>query len=82
MDIDVAETMQDGWQVWLDCTRPHFVTTREINTLEADRGRYLGYIRVVGRRRPGAKFEDCWPDAMRSMPVQYSRKPLLRTEQS
>lgn len=73
---------RNGWQVWLDCTRPHFVTTREINTLEADRGRYLGYIRVVGRRRPGAKFEDCWPDAMRSMPVQYSRKPLLRTEQS
>jgi len=35
----------------------------EIKTLEADAGRYLGYVRVVGRRRGEAKLEEyCWPD--------------------
>jgi cyclopropane fatty-acyl-phospholipid synthase-like methyltransferase len=47
--------------------------------LEADRGKYLAYVRVVGRRRGDVKLEDyCWPDTMRSAPQQYTKKPLLR----
>jgi hypothetical protein len=50
----------------------------EIGAVEADQGRYLGYIRLVARRRGDAKLEDyCWPDTMRSFPVQYTKKPLL-----
>jgi hypothetical protein len=53
----------------------------EIRTLEADRGQYLGYIRVVGRRREEAKLEEyAWPDTMRSAPQQYTKKPLLRSQ--
>lgn len=80
MNIDVADTMPDGWHVWLDWH--HAVAPDnaiEIKTLEADRGRYLGYVRVVGRRNGQAKLEDyCWPDTMRSAPVQYAKTPLLR----
>lgn len=51
VDVLVADTMPDGWQRWLDW---HHVVAPdnavEIAALEADRGRYLGYVRVVARR--------------------------------
>jgi hypothetical protein len=72
--------MTEGWQVWLDWQRAGFPDNKpEIRTLEADRGKYLGYVRVVGLRRADAKLEEyCWPDTMRSLPQQYTKKPLLR----
>jgi SAM-dependent methyltransferase len=79
MDIGVADTMPDGWQFWLDWHRTGFPdNATEINSLEADGGRYLGYIRVVGRRRNTANPQElAWPGAIR-IPVQYTKKPLLR----
>lgn len=78
VEIEIADTMANGWQVWLDwykIAHPHGRT--EIETLEADRGEYLGYVRMVGRRRADAKLEDyCWPDTLKSFPIQYERKPL------
>ena len=44
--------------------------------LEADRGEYLGYVRLVGRRRTDAIL----PDQILSVPTEYIKKPLLRTE--
>ena len=84
LDIAVADTMPEGWQVWLDWHRTGFSDNAvEIKTLEADRGQYIGYVRVVGHRRGETKLEDyCWPDTMKSMPRQYTRKPLLRGEPS
>jgi SAM-dependent methyltransferase len=80
--VERADTMPDGWQLWLEWIRtvaPDNAT--EIKVLEADGGRYIGYVRVVGRRQGQAKLEEyCWPDTMRSMPVQYTKKPLLRGE--
>jgi SAM-dependent methyltransferase len=80
LDIAAADAMPEGWQVWLEWQRTGFPDNgTEIRTLEADRGRYLGYVRVVGRRRGDAKLEDyCWPDTMKSFPPQYTKKPLLR----
>jgi cyclopropane fatty-acyl-phospholipid synthase-like methyltransferase len=80
VDIDVAGTMPDGWKLWLDWQRAVAPdNAREIAVVEADAGRYLGYMRLVGRRRRDAKLEEyCWPDTMRSMPVEYVKKPLLR----
>jgi cyclopropane fatty-acyl-phospholipid synthase-like methyltransferase len=78
--VERADTMPDGWQFWLEWIRtvaPDNAT--EIKALEADHGRYIGYVRAVGRRQGQAKLEEyCWPDPMRSMPVQYTKKPLLR----
>lgn len=82
VDIAVADTMPEGWQVWLEWHRTVAPDNAlEIGALEADRGQYLGYVRVVGRRREEAKLEDyCWPDPMKSLPPQYTKKPLLRDQ--
>ena len=78
VDIEVADTMPDGWQVWLDWHTTICPDNRaEIKALEADRGRYLGYVRMVGRRQVQAKLED----PVVSIPAQYTKKPLLRGDQ-
>ena len=80
VEIEVADTMSAGWQVWLDWqSTAHPDNTTEIETIKADRGEYLGYVRTVGRRADNAKLEDyCWPDTMRSFPAEYKTVPLLR----
>ena len=78
MEIDVADAMPDGWQRWLDWHRviaPH--NELEINALQADGGDYLGYVRLAGRRRGETELAD----HIMSVPTQYTRKPLLRSEE-
>src|SRR5262249_54407304 len=80
VEIEVADAMPDGWRVWLDGQRTACPENRqEIELIEADGGEHFGYVRVVGRRRGEAKLEPyCWPDTLRSAPVQYTPRPLLR----
>jgi cyclopropane fatty-acyl-phospholipid synthase-like methyltransferase len=77
VEVELADPMPDGWQVWRDW---HLVIApdnrEEIQALEADRGRYLGYVRVVGRRS-GSQLED----PVVSIPPQYQRQPLLRNRE-
>ena len=78
MDIDLSDTMPDGWRLWLDWHRviaPH--NESEIKALEADRGSYLGYVRLVGRRNRKTKLAD----QVASVPAQYTKAPLLRREE-
>jgi cyclopropane fatty-acyl-phospholipid synthase-like methyltransferase len=78
LDIEVADTMPDGWQRWLDWHRviaPD--NAAEIKALESDRGDYLGYVRLVGRRQGDVKLAD----HVVSVPAQYTKQPLLRREQ-
>jgi SAM-dependent methyltransferase len=78
MDIELAETMPNGWQLWLDWHRVVAPDNdAEIKALEADRGHYLGYVRLVGRRQDQTKLAD----HMVSLPAQYTKKPLLRSEE-
>jgi cyclopropane fatty-acyl-phospholipid synthase-like methyltransferase len=83
VDVELADTMPDGWRVWLDwqnAVAPDNAT--EIAALETDAGRYLGYVRLVARRRSGVKLEEyCWPDTLRSFPVHYTKQRLLRSEE-
>lgn len=77
MDIELADTMPDGWQWWLDWHRVIAPDNAvEIKALEADRGEYLGYVRFVGRRRAEAKLAD----HIVSLPAEYTKQPLLRSE--
>jgi cyclopropane fatty-acyl-phospholipid synthase-like methyltransferase len=82
VDIELAETMTDGWKLWLEwlqAVAPDNAT--EIRALEVDAGRCFGYMRMVGRRRGDAKLEEyCWPDTMRSFPFEYTKKPMLRDQ--
>ena len=82
VDVEVADTMPEGWRVWLDWYNTAHPSGRtQIEALKADQGQNLGYVRIVGRRRGEAKLEEyCWPDTMRSMPAEYRRTPLLRGE--
>jgi len=73
--IELADTMPDGWRQWLAWHRvvaPD--NAAEIQALEADRGSYLGYVRVVGRRQGEVELGD----QITSLPVQYAKQPLLR----
>ena len=73
--VDVADTLADGWQLWRDwLTIVAPDNALEIKTVEADRGRYLGYVRAVGHRRADARLDE----PIVSIPTQYVRKPLLR----
>jgi cyclopropane fatty-acyl-phospholipid synthase-like methyltransferase len=75
MAVELADTMSDGWQLWLDWHRAIAPDNEaEITALEADRGRYLGYVRLVGRRQGQAKLGD----HIVSVPTHYTKKPLLR----
>jgi cyclopropane fatty-acyl-phospholipid synthase-like methyltransferase len=74
LKIQTADALPEGWRLWLDWLKmiaPE--NTTEIQALEADAGRYLGYVRAVGRRG-----ESVLMDPITSMPAQYTYKPLLR----
>jgi ubiquinone/menaquinone biosynthesis C-methylase UbiE len=78
MDVQVADTMPDGCQLWLDWHKVIAPDNHaEIKALEADGGKYLGYIRVVGRRRDTVELAD----HIDSVPTQYTKKPLLRSDE-
>ncbi len=75
LNIEVADSLPDGWRFWRDWIRlvaPDNAT--EIGALEADAGGHLGYVRVVGRRRADAPLYD--PAV--TVPPQYVHQPLLR----
>ena len=75
LDIELADTLPEGWQLWRDWHK--FIAPdneAEINALEADAGQYLGYVRLVGHRRAEAELGE----VMTSVPTQYAMKPLLR----
>jgi SAM-dependent methyltransferase len=70
-----ADTLPDGWrlwQAWQEEVSPD--NTVEIRTIAEDRGRNLGYVRAVGRRRADARLEE----PIVSIPGEYSKAPLLR----
>ena len=75
--VELADTMPDGWRRWLDWHRvvaPDNAT--EIKAIETDSGQYMGYVRMVGRRKLKAKLEE----PVVSVPMEYAKQPLLRVE--
>ena len=77
VEVDVADTMADGWRAWLawqHAVAPGNVT--EIAALEADAGRMLGYVRVVAHRNDAVGLAP----PITSIPTEYTSAPLLRQE--
>lgn len=75
VDIEICDTMSEGWQLWRDWQQALAPDNLiEIRAVEADAGRYLGYVRAVGRRLAGVQLED----PIVSIPPQYTKKPLMR----
>jgi hypothetical protein len=81
-DLSRSGQLPDGastWQLWLDWHRVVAPDNAvEIKALEDDCGSYLGYVRLVGRRREDVQL----PDHITSVPTQYTKKPLLRRDPS
>ena len=76
LDIELADTMPDGWQLWLDWQQAVVARQRDRNPGARGRSwRYLGYVRVVGRRHPDARLDE----PIVAMAPHYTKKPLLRT---
>ena len=62
LDVEVADVLEDGWKDWLRFNRARLDHRdgnewdmrdgcgEEVEYLEVDRGRYLGFARLVGRR--------------------------------
>jgi cyclopropane fatty-acyl-phospholipid synthase-like methyltransferase len=70
VDVEIADTMPDGWQRWLDWQQLVAPDNRaEIAALEADAGSYLGYVRFVGRRRADVQLEE----PITSVATEYER---------
>ena len=70
----LADALPDGWRLWRDwqtVIAPD--NAAEIEAVDADRGRTLGYVRVVGRRT-GARPDE----PVTAVPTEYVRRPLLR----
>jgi SAM-dependent methyltransferase len=75
LDIQVADTLPDGWRYWRDWLQVIAPENQiEIQALEADAGRHLGYVRTVGRRNPETPLFEPVP----SIPANYVKQPLLR----
>lgn len=78
LDVTAADTMVEGWRLWIDWHKaiaPDNLV--EIQALETDRGNYLGYNRVVGKRTTYAIEEP-----VKSIPMNYSGYPHLRRPKS
>jgi SAM-dependent methyltransferase len=74
VEVEVADAMDDGWQRWLEWQR--FLcpdNAAEIAAIEADRGRWLGYVRAVARR-----LDVAIADPILSIPAQYEPRELHR----
>jgi SAM-dependent methyltransferase len=75
--VETADTLPEGWRLWWEWVELVAPENRlEIDALNADAGRHLGYARVVGRRRMDAEI----PEPVTSVPTQYMQRPLLRGE--
>ena len=75
VDVEVADAMPDGWKRWLAWQHAATPDNKvELAAVEADQGRYLGYVRAIARRRADAKLDD----PITSIPMTYEKKPLLR----
>jgi SAM-dependent methyltransferase len=75
LDIETADSMPDGWQFWLQWHRviaPENLV--EIQAVEADAGKYLGYVRAIGRRRADVRLDE----PVTSVPQNYTAQPLLK----
>jgi SAM-dependent methyltransferase len=77
VEVELADSMRDGWKLWLEWQKVIAPDNQvEIAAIQADRGKNLGYIRALARRRDDVNLED----PLVSIPARYTKKPLLREE--
>lgn len=60
VQVELVDTMPDGWKVWLQHEKAiHATGTKkfpsDVEVLEADRGQYIGFVRMVAHRKESKK---------------------------
>jgi cyclopropane fatty-acyl-phospholipid synthase-like methyltransferase len=74
VDVEAADLLPDGWKLWRDWQGMIAPDNKaEIQALDADQGRHLGYGRVIARRR-NVPIEE----RVVSIPMHYTKATLLR----
>ena len=74
LKVELQDAMPNGWQFWLEWHKVIAPNNQvEIAAVQADEGRYLGYIRLVGRRRGSVKLAD----QIERIAPQYTKTPLM-----
>lgn len=77
VDVLSSDTLPDGWKLWrqwVSTIAPANMV--ELQALDDDAGRTLGYVRAVCRRRADAEL----PDPVVEVSSTYVRKPVRRIE--
>ena len=75
--VELADSMPEGWELWLEWQKVIAPDNQvEIEAIQADRGRNLGYVRALACRKDDVNLEE----PVVSIPAQYTKKPLLRGE--
>ncbi len=73
--VETADTMTEGWKLWLDWHRVIAPENHvELQAVSADEGRTIGYVRVVARRGSRVTLDE----PIEKVSTKYVRKPLLR----
>jgi SAM-dependent methyltransferase len=74
VEIEVADTLPEGWRWWQKWHQAIAPDNKvEIEALQTDGGRYLGYVRVICRKQPNVQSEE----PVLSIPMAYTKTPLL-----
>lgn len=77
VDVQQADVMPDGWKHWLHWHRLIAPDNRiEIDAVTMDAGRYIGYGRVIARRRLDAQLDA----PIVSLTTSYQQQPVERPE--
>lgn len=72
--IEVADSLPDGWKLWKDWILAIAPENQiEIAALELDHGRYLGYVRMIGRRKEEIQLDEPFS----YIPYVYKKTALL-----
>lgn len=80
VDVVDVTNLEDGIGLWIDWAVATDGSDWYLEALRADAGRHLGYVGAVARRAAGKRLaEYAWPATLRSEPLRYERRPMLRS---
>jgi cyclopropane fatty-acyl-phospholipid synthase-like methyltransferase len=78
VDIECADTMPEGWKLFLDWEQSLGAPEWYLDAIRSDEGQNLGYVRMVASRRQDAKLQKyAWPSTLRSLPEEYRHTSVL-----
>lgn len=81
-EVSHTAEMPDGWRLWKEWAKATESALWYRRALEADEGRYLGYVGLVSKRIAGRPLAaHAWPAALNCWPTRYTPHPLLRSEE-